>query len=492
MTTESSFLSLGRKPDLDQETAFTICRMIESVGWEIAEDWDWDWLKEERKDYRALLKPAWLKKAWELLSEKGWYSLQTTNDNDKRISTVVPLNGLIHLETLILQNNLIEDLRPLAGMLQLKYLNCHGNRIRDLSPLASFQNIEELSLGNNLINSFAALECLPKLRELHISGGQIPTFIQCKQLPCLEVLVIGDDGDDDNITVVKNLEVFPEMPQLTRLSVHHVQDLAGIERYPRMDTLSVTSGTYGSLTPLKALQNLTHLCIMSSRMLDVEPLSQLNRLRSLRVTCPKVTTLRSLGRLPVLHEISVGEESSCSPRELKELRQDLTDWDIDFKDVSGQRMPSLNIQVVDQATFDIYDSQVAYGIREGEAKGAMLASEHQWLIDKIREALSVTFEQDTDFCLPHTTGFRRSERVIIYTLAGYEAFRQIATTIQRVLCETRNDWIIWCQSLLKEGPDEEEVPEDLQDFIAWIYPDKIVATEPSARIIQTLIEWRHK
>ena len=67
---------------------------------------------------------------------------------------------------------------------------------------------------------------------------------------------------------------------------------------------------------------------------------------------------------------------------------------------------------------------------------------------------------------------------------------QRALAVQRILCETRNDWIVWFQSCLDEGPDADEKPENLEDFIVWIYPDKIVATEPNAEIVRKLIEWR--
>src|SRR2546426_373530 len=122
------FLTLARKPDLDQETAFTICRMIDSVGHDLVEDWDWDWLEKQHKNYRSKIDPAILEPAWKLLLAKEGFSLQTINNRDKKISTIAPLAGLMNLRNLVLQNNLVKDLSPLSDMIRLKELNCLSNR----------------------------------------------------------------------------------------------------------------------------------------------------------------------------------------------------------------------------------------------------------------------------------------------------------------------------------------------------------------------------
>jgi len=63
-------------------------------------------------------------------------------------------------------------------------------------------------------------------------------------------------------------------------------------------------------------------------------------------------------------------------------------------------------------------------------------------------------------------------------------------TVQQIICQTRNDWIIWFQSCVTEGPAFEDLPEDFRDFIVWIYPNKIVATKEHAEVVSRLIEWR--
>ena len=70
MKPEPLCLTLARDPKVDNETAFTICRLIDSVGWSIRDEWDWNWLEKKRKNYRKLIDLNLLKDAWEKLLQK--------------------------------------------------------------------------------------------------------------------------------------------------------------------------------------------------------------------------------------------------------------------------------------------------------------------------------------------------------------------------------------------------------------------------------------
>lgn len=356
---EPPIVKLARRPDLDQETAYTICRLIGRVGWDLKEDWDWNWLAGEQDDYRSLIDIPLLKKAWKVLAEKDWLSLQTTNDADKRISTVSPLTGLVNLKTVVLQNNLIQDLTPLSEMTSLRSLICYQNRISDLAPLRNLRSLEELSLGNNPVTSLRALRELPNLRELGLSTDQIPRF-DCKSLPSLRSLDVTGDKTSGSFNP------WPEMPSLKVLSVWGMKDLEGVERFGSLETLGIYGGRFSDLSPLSRLKGLTHLTVCSSKPLDVAPLAQLHALRRLSVNCPKVRGLAALASLPVLHELDLDDKSNRDSKELSALRQEFTPWDAEFKHDGKGVTPSLDLQIVDQATFDYYDSKAPFGIRADE------------------------------------------------------------------------------------------------------------------------------
>ena len=73
-------------------------------------------------------------------------------------------------------------------------------------------------------------------------------------------------------------------------------------------------------------------------------------------------------------------------------------------------------------------------------------------------------------------------------MRAYQCFRQIAATVQEHLCHAKNPWIIYLQTDLWSGPDADDVSEDSEDIIVWVYPDKIVATSEHAETVQRLLE----
>jgi hypothetical protein len=199
-----------------------------------------------------------------------------------------------------------------------------------------------------------------------------------------------------------------------------------------------------------------------------------------------VQGIASLSALPALHELRMDDEETCDASELETARKDLRSWDEEYKDSDRGLTPSLDLQIVDQDTFDYYDSKAPYGVAPDQSDTGMLGSERRWLLDEISEALSVFLEEDTDFHLPWMSGVRRSERVILNTEKACEAFREVVLALQRVLCAAKNDWILWTQALPSEGPDETE----FEDFVVWVYPQKIVATKEHEKIVRNLIEWQ--
>jgi internalin A len=53
------------------------------------------------------------------------------------------------LETLLLQQNRIDDVRPLGKLRGLRTLRLDGNRVATVAPLASLVNLEDLDLSDN-------------------------------------------------------------------------------------------------------------------------------------------------------------------------------------------------------------------------------------------------------------------------------------------------------------------------------------------------------
>jgi hypothetical protein len=360
----------------------------------------------------------------------------------------------------------------------LRELNIGSNQIRDLDPIRALRSIEELVVYRNPIHSFRVLEELPRLRELTISPEQAPRFVECRRLEKVRRLRIDGDGE------ITNFESFPEMPSLRVLRADS-KGLSGIDKFPMLENLVVFEGDFSSVDCLQSFRSLTHLSISTSRPLDLRPLASLHNLRRLYVRSSKIENLRELMSLPALHEVEVHPHTTYSAGDLRALRRVLTSWGADFTDASRTISPSLEIETVDQETFDVYNTKRPFGITEEESNEKMLDDERSWLIDEIRVCLESRFDYQSDFVVAHRGGFRRSDTLVVYTLAAYEAFSEIASDVQRILCRCRNNWILYFQSLLDEGPDTS--PDGFEDFIVWLYPDKIVATKENAGIVRRLL-----
>jgi hypothetical protein len=225
------------------------------------------------------------------------------------------------------------------------------------------------------------------------------------------------------------------------------------------------------------------------------PLSAVYSLRRVEIVAPEVADLSALARLPVLREASMDDETDnetnqCNRVELDELRKSLAPWADEFAAPEKIASPSLEIEVVSQETFDYYHSKASFGVKTGECEDGMFKSERGWLQDELLEsieALNLKEGTDKDFFVTRQTPFGRAEGLVLYSLRAYESFREIVTAVQQVLCGARNQWIVYFQGLVSEGPDWEDLPEDARDFTAWIYPDKIVTTKDNAALIREMI-----
>ena len=111
-------------------------------------------------------------------------------END--ITDLHPLSGLTELVSLhIWDNKHLSDIRPLAGLVNLKFLLLESNAIRDISPLANLKKLQKLHLRDNLIEDISPLAELTNLRELHIPVNSITDVTPLSNLTTLQDLHVG-------------------------------------------------------------------------------------------------------------------------------------------------------------------------------------------------------------------------------------------------------------------------------------------------------------
>jgi len=130
-------------------------------------------------------------------NKKGIYSsIKVLVFSYRNIIKIQNLMGLENLETLRLDNNLIEKIENLDHLKNLKILDLSFNCIRNLEHLDSLTSLTELSMYNNLIESvsFNSFKTLKHLKILSLSSNKILDLMELikalKPIKSLEVLSI--------------------------------------------------------------------------------------------------------------------------------------------------------------------------------------------------------------------------------------------------------------------------------------------------------------
>lgn len=464
--------------ELSPDETYTVERLIDRVRSNF-DDTYWERQMEEsdareKPDYQPSFKREHLEPAAGLLATKTWISLQRSRDKERPVRDLKAFRYLPCLTGLVLINNEVTDLAPLRECTRLRRLHLSCNPIRDLSPLVGCRELSWLELTQTAVQDLSVLEQLSELDELTISGAQIPAFKQLAHLAQLRRLSIGGEFD--------SFIGFPAMPKLRVIIGAKVESLEGLEQFTSLENLVNFGGEFDSLEPLKGLRKLTHFNAWGTRVASMAPLTDLVALRDLRLdTKARNIDLEPLGGLPALHDLSV----KCDEREpasLANVRADLTSWDVEFLADKPRFTPSLTVEVVVEATFEHFNTEVSYGVKENEFNESLLSSELGWLEGRLDEVLSARFKADEDYKIPYRAAKSRSLTVVLLSKRAIKAFPVLVLGMQEVLSTARNDFIVYFQSdLMKPCKD---------DFIVWVYPDKIQVTEKYAATVQRLIKPR--
>ncbi|WP_395735580.1 leucine-rich repeat domain-containing protein [Prosthecobacter sp.] len=471
------FADYARSTELTVDQIYTVESLVEYARGELEEDYySHGWQERDdaraKPDYRPVIPQEWAAKAGPWLAKAKWISFQRLNEKKRPIRSLDAFQYLRSLTELILQRNEIKDIQPLHACKALKRLDLSRNQIEDMSALKACPAIKELNIAENPVKNLAVLEALPDLETLEISSDQLPVFSKIRRLSKLRKLEIHGD-------TFSSFEGFPEMPGLRIIWGAHVDDLAGVEKFPSLENLANISGGFVSLAPLKGVKRLTHANLHGGVITDLSPLSTLNELRELWLgTKAEKVDLTPLGGLPKLHGLNIKRDSQELPG-VSEFRKKLSGWDIEFQAEKVRHMPSTRLEVVSQEEFDRFDTHEPFGMLPTDGNYELLESELEWLQERIETSFASEFKEREDYNIPLQWGGARSTTIVLLSEEAMHAFPRLVTGIQKALAHARNDWIIYFQS---------DASED--DFIVWVYPDKIVTTREFEGNVKKLLQAR--
>ncbi|HEY1174006.1 MAG TPA: leucine-rich repeat domain-containing protein [Verrucomicrobiae bacterium] len=473
------FATLCLDSKISTETAYTLAKLIHASRYEFTtqqfpEDAFRNVTRKNAKALVAKLTPESVYAIASHLEKKTWLHLE----GDK-IADLRPLTGLSNLTGLVLSHHSISDLTPLAGLVNLKRLDLEGNQIADLNPLEKLVNLQELTLYDNPLISLQTLGHLPKLAELELSAGHVHLLAGVQRLDALKKLTARGIGPSSFIAT-------PRCPELISLRAEGLTSLDGMEKFPSLLYASLT-GVYTSLKPLNSCPQLTHLRISSFRTVDASEIKDLPAIKAIDFSALQVKNLESLGSHPTLREVTMPESKGTPVLQLKLLHASLSSWDADFSFSEPRATPSPKLLVVSQDEFDRFDFKEGYGVTPADRNIELIESERAWLERRLTKILAAKWEKTKDWNFPYTGGLRRSHTLHLSSVKAYQAAPQIVAAIQKELATARNDWIIYLQVELW-GSDADRPVHATPDFIAWIYPDKIVTTENYAETIRKLFK----
>lgn len=482
MKNELPFVKYALSDDLSDDEIYTIELLIDSVLGDIDDDYytySSDREDERKsKDYKPRFDSKHLRPAANLLTKKESISLQRQGSKKRPIRDIKALGYFPDITWLALNNNEVKDLTPLANCVRLSELHLKQNQIVDLSPIKSCSLISILSFSENPLQDLNVLSSLPDLEEIRITESHLTLFKQIKILPSLRRLEFCE---------ADSFIELPSMPSLTEIRSAKVSNLEGLQKFSTINNLTNLSGTFTSLEPLRSLPDLTHINTWCS-VDDLSPFQSCKKMREISIyTTASKLDITPLYSLPALQNVTIKIENDpeYSNRakehpELEKLRESLVSPEDVFGVKTPRYTPSLNLEIVDQKTFNHFDTEEKFGVDKEETNHSLLSSELEWLDAQFIEALEKDFEEDEDFYVPYQWGGARSRAILLLSDEAVENFGSIVTAIQTILAHCHKDWIIYFQTDTGVAPSN--------DFTIWIYPDRIMATEEHEATIRRLVQ----
>lgn len=231
---------------------------------------------------------------WEDVTHHARYLAGTPSGEITSLSDIPKLRNL---RELCISNQAITDLSPLKNM-QIVRLALGGNRIFDLSPLAQMPYLQELFLENNPFLNLQPLADCAFLHELCLNGTSVVDFSPLYGSE-IKTLYLNSSNVDD-------YSFLAELPKLTRLSVSNLQpdDLELVYGLKNLTMLEY-HGDLLDLNPLLRLTRLTDLLLLDTRISSLEGISSLDQLQYLCLSSSEVVDLAPLTDLPALRTLDI-------------------------------------------------------------------------------------------------------------------------------------------------------------------------------------------
>lgn len=182
--------------------------------------------------------------------------LKTLNLYGTPVNFIEPLENLINLETLYLNDTKVSNIKHLTKMKKLKNLHLDNTYIDDISSIANLENLETLDLTRTKVRNLTPLQNLKKLKELILNETFISDLKPLRNLENLQCLGLeGTNIKDKDIASLANLENL-RMLDLSNTSImdtHYLKYLTKMEILNLSNTKVYDSSPFYNMLDLKSL-----------------------------------------------------------------------------------------------------------------------------------------------------------------------------------------------------------------------------------------------
>ncbi len=239
------------------------------------------------------------------------------NDNPQ-LSEIRPLGALTNLTSLSIWKCKIRDITPLAELKALRHINIWGNPLASLGPLSGLANLEDFYAGHAGISDISPLRTLTSLRDLQMGNNRIKDITPLAT--CTNLFYL-----DLNYNRIEDVSPILSLRRLERLELfsNNIRFLPKLEGFPVLTFLEIGRNPLSDVEALSCLTSLERLGVSECQIEHLSPLHELTHLRIVYAFRNKLTDLDGLENCVDLRELHVANNHISDIEHLRNLR-DLT------------------------------------------------------------------------------------------------------------------------------------------------------------------------
>jgi internalin A len=208
-----------------------------------------------------------------------------------KLTSLKPLQKLLLLEDLSMQECGLDDISDIEHLTYLKILNIQDNNIISIQPLVHMTQLQWLGASKNKINNISAFTNMPMLEQVDFRWNNVIDISPISNLINLKILYCG---------------------------VNNIESLKPVSNLKSLIILGASKNHIKSLKPLRGLENLVKILISDNEIEDIYNVSFLTNIISFDFRNNKISTMKHIMQWENIRNIGF-DGNNISQDEIKEF-----------------------------------------------------------------------------------------------------------------------------------------------------------------------------